>query len=508
MRHAPIPPRRTRRLFAAFLLAGASSLPLAACNLAPDYRPPHIDAPSSFKEAMAGMDTSAWQPARPADDVGRGAWWQAFGDPVLDDLETQVEAANPTLAVAVARHDRARAAASAAAGALAPNAGLDASITRNRQSDDRPLRGTGQQSAVYGANTWGVEAGYELDFWGRIRNSVAAGQAQAQASAADLADARLSLQAELARDYVDLRGVDGRLAILNETVAAYEKAVELTRTLFKGDIASGMDVSRAQSQLESVRSQAADLEATRATLEHAVAILVGKAPAEFSLAPVKWSLHPVPAPMTLPAALLQRRPDVAAAERRVAAANAGIGVARAAYYPAITLGAQAGFQDTGFQLMSLPMAMWSAGPSLSLPLFEGGRLDANLAGAQAGYREAVAEYRATVLESFREVEDGLAQVRWLGKAATAGGAGAKAARQTLDMAMNLYRDGADSYLDVVTAQTALLQAEQQTMLLEARQVQADVALIRALGGGWRVDDLPQDPAFMTAKPSTTAQAAP
>lgn len=490
------------------LLAGAA-LPLAACSLAPDYHPPQMAVPAAFKEAKAADADSAagkglWRVARPADDGRRGSWWEAFGDSTLNDLENRIEDANPTLAVAVARHDQARAAAAATASALLPSLDLTGSVQRARQSEDRPLRGS-DQPGVYGANSWGAEIGYELDFWGRVRNSVNAGEARTQASAADLAAARLGLQAELATDYVALRGVDGSLQILDETVKAYEKALVLTQTLFNGNIASGMDVSRAQTQLESVRSQTAELQASRATLEHAVAILVGQMPAQFSLPPVRWSLTPPPVPLTLPATLLQRRPDIAAAERRVAAANAGIGVARAAYYPAVTLRAQGGFQDTGFSLLSLPMSMWSVGPTVSLPLFEGGRLDANLAGAQALHREATATYRETVLQAFREVEDGLAQVRLLGKAATAQDAGITAARRTLDMAMNLYRDGAASYLDVVTAQTALLQAEQQSMALQSRQVQADVSLIRALGGGWdSKEDLPEEPALMSAKPQAVA----
>ncbi|MBB6255085.1 efflux transporter outer membrane subunit [Nitrospirillum iridis] len=467
------------------LLAGGALLALAACNLAPDYQPPQLVLPPAFKEAGG----SPWQPAQPSDQAARGPWWMAFNDPVLNGLEDKIEAANPTLKGALARYDEARAGAAAVSAGLLPRVDLDASLTNNRQSKDRPLRGANQRD-VYGSNTVGASASYEVDLWGKVRNQVAAGQAEAQASAADLASVRLGLQAELATDYFALRGLDERARILADTVAAYEKQLSLTQTLFQGRIVAGMDVSRAETQLDSARSQVSQVASQRAQMEHAIAALVGLTPAEFSLAPTPWTPTLPAVPTGLPSTLLQRRPDIAAAERDVRAANAGIGVARAAYYPDLSLQAVGGFQDTGFNLLKLPMAFWSVGPGVTLPLFEGGRLDAGLARAVAQQDEAAAKYRQTVLSAFREVEDNLAAIRWLGTAAKDEDAGTQAAQRTLGMAMNLYRDGADSYLDVVTAQTALLEAQQSSLDLHTRQVQADVALIRALGGGWDVGALP------------------
>ncbi|TWB36539.1 efflux transporter outer membrane subunit [Nitrospirillum pindoramense] len=469
------------------LLAGGALLALSACNLAPDYQPPHLDLPPAFKEAGG----APWQPAQPADQVTRGPWWTAFNDPVLNGLEDRIEAANPTLAVALARYDESRADAAAVSAGLLPRVDGTASLTNNRQSKDRPLRGAGQRD-VYGSNTVGASASYEIDLWGKVRNQVAAGRATAQASAADLASVRLGLQAELASDYFALRGLDERAHILADTVTAYEKQLSLTQTMFQGNIVAGMDVSRAETQLDSARSQVSQVASQRAQMEHAIAALVGAAPAQFSLAPVRWTPTLPAVPTGLPSTLLQRRPDVAAAERDVLAANAGIGVARAAYYPDLSLQAVGGFQDTGFNLLKLPMAFWSVGPGITLPLFEGGRLDAGLAKAVAQHDEASAKYRETVLNAFREVEDNLAAIRWLGAAAKDEDAGTLAAQRTLDMATNLYRDGADSYLEVVTAQTALLEAQQSSLDLHTRQVQADVALIRALGGGWSVEALPSD----------------
>ncbi|MDE1150030.1 MAG: efflux transporter outer membrane subunit [Azospirillaceae bacterium] len=482
-----------------YLLAGGALLALAACNLAPDYQPPSLTLPPAFKEAGG----APWGPAQPADATTRGPWWTAFNDPVLNGLEDKIETANPSLAVALARYDEARADAASMSAGLLPRADLNASITNNRQSEDRPLRSRTQQD-VYGNNTIGGTASYEVDLWGKVRNQVTAGRAASQASAADLASVRLGLQAELATDYFALRGLDDRAQILADTVTAYEKQLSLTQTMFKGHIVAGMDVSRAETQLDSARSQVSQIASQRAQMEHAIAALVGLAPAEFSLTAASWNPSLPAVPTGLPSSLLQRRPDIAAAERDVLAANAGIGVARAAYYPDLTLQASGGVENTGFNLFKLPMTFWSVGPGVTLPLFDGGRLDAGLAKAVAQHNEASAQYRGTVLTAFREVEDNLAAIRLLGQAAKEEDAGTGAAQRTLDMAMNLYRDGADSYLDVVTAQTALLEAQQSSLDLHTRQVQADVALIRALGGGWDVKSLPSQEEAATLPEDTKA----
>ena len=474
------------------LLASLLVLALAGCNLAPDYHPPKLDVPADFKE------TGPWRPAQPADDLARGAWWERFGDPRLSDLEAQIESDNPDLAAAAARYDQARALAGEAAADLSPQVAMTGSLSTNRQSQDRPLRGAAQPS-YYGANQLGVAAGYELDFWGRLRNQAASGVQSAQASGADLATLRLGLQAELASAYFTVRGLDNQAALLTDTVAALEKALDLTQRLYEGKIAPGIDVDRARTQLETARAQLSDVQARRSAAEHAVALLVGKAPAELSLSAQTGAIAAPDIPTGLPSSLLQRRPDIAAAERRVAAANSRIGVARAAFYPSVTLGLQSGFEGTSLNFLSLPNAMWALGPNLYLPLFEGGRLEAQEAFAVGQFNEAAAAYRSVVLQAFREVEDNAAQRRWLSSESDSERSAAAAAQKTLDGALLFYRQGAGSYLDVVTAQTALLQAQMGALDVETRRVLADVGLIRALGGGWDAADLPS-PAMAAAYP--------
>jgi len=458
------------------------ALALAGCNLAPDYHPPALTAPADYKE------TGPWHAAKPADDLSRGPWWERFGDRRLDALEVRVEGANPDLAAAAARYDQARALADEAAAGLSPQVALGGSLSDNRQSGDRPLRGSGQPN-YYGANQVGVAAGYEFDFWGRIHNMAVSGTRSAQASAADLATLRLGLQAELAVAYFTVRGLDDQAALLQDSVAAYEKSLSLTQRLVAGKIVAGMDVSRARTQLETARAQLSDTQARRSIAEHSVALLVGAAPADFSLQRETNDIALPSIPAGVPSTLLQRRPDIAAAERRVAAANSVVGVTRAAFYPTLSLGLLGGFQSTNLNFFNLPDSVWSIGPGITLPLLDGGRLDAEEAAAVAQFKEAGANYRSAVLRAFREVEDDAAQLRWLASEADSEAAAVTAAQQTLDAAMRLYRQGAGSYLDVTTAQIALLQAQQAALDVKTRRLLADVGLIRALGGGWGADAL-------------------
>jgi len=460
---------------------------LSACNLAPDYHAPLVAVPAAYKEV------GPWQPAAPSDDVPRDAWWQHFGDATLNRLEPQIDMANPDLAATVARYDQARAFAAEAEAGLDPQASLGASLSANRQSTTRPLRG-GNQPNFYGANQAAVSVGYEIDFWGKIRNEAQAGTALAQASAADLATMRLSLEAELGTDYFTLRGFDADAKLLTDTVGAYQKAVDLTRTLFQGKIASSLDVARAETQLETAKAQLSDVTAKRALMEHAIASLIGQPAGGFSIAPAvpPFTLPEVPA--SVPSTLLQRRPDIAAAERAVAAANSEIGVARAAFYPSVSLNLLAGLQSGGLGLLSLPNSFWSVGPDVTLPVFTGGKLDAEESAAYARFREASQDYRSTVLQAFQQVEDNLAELHWLGEASQHEEAGVTAAQQALDVAFNLYHEGASSYLEVVTAQTALLQAQQAALDFRTRRLAADIGLIRALGGGWDATDLSSDAA--------------
>lgn len=462
-------------------VALAAALLVSGCSFAPVYHAPAASIPTTFKEG------GAWQLARPADRVPRDRWWTVYRDPVLDHLEQQVAAANPNVAAAMARHDEATAYLAQARSGLFPTIGAEASVERQRQSDNRPLRGVGQPS-VYGTNNVDVGISYDLDLWGKIHNEVAAGNAAAQASEADLESVRLSLQADLANAYFNLRGLDAQQQLLNDTIATYQRALTLTMSRHAGGIASDLDVSRAQTQLDTARASADDIAARRALYEHAIASLTGKPASTFALAPVTEATYLPSIPTGVPAALLQRRPDIAAAERRVAQANAQIGVARAAFFPDISLGLDGGYQsDTLSPWLMAPNEIWSVGPSLVFTLFDGGRREAMTDQARARLAENGAKYKATVLLAFQQVEDNLAQLHHLGDEAIQQNAALIAAQRTLTLSMSRYRDGVVSYLDVVTSQTTELTTRTDALNLETRRLLASVGLIEALGGGWSTD---------------------
>ncbi|GAB3785710.1 efflux transporter outer membrane subunit [Dyella agri] len=477
--------RRIRPAALALALAGL----LAGCSLAPTYRVPAVPMPAAYKDG-----SGLWTRAAPADMSPRGHWWTMFHDPELDRLEQLLDASSPSLALALARYERASAFESETRAGLFPHLAVGGGPSDNRQSDNRPLRGANQPNE-YDADSAQFNAGYELDLWGRIRNEVAAGHAQAQAAQADLASARLSLEAQLADAYIQLRTDDIQARILASSLLAYQQGLTLTRNRMEGGIASGLSVARAQNQLSDAHAQVDELAAQRALTEHAIATLIGVPAPSFTLPASPQKLRAPTIPASVPSALLQRRPDIAAAERRTFAANANIGVARAAFFPSIGISGMYGWQDTGEgNLFAFGNRMWALGPFAALPLFDGGLRHAREREAQAAFDEAAAQYRQTVLDAFEQVEDNLALFTRLTHEAHDEDAAASSAQVAQQIATHRYTEGIINYLDVVTAQTAYLNAERAAQQVRMRRLQASVALVRALGGGWDVAMLAKPPA--------------
>jgi NodT family efflux transporter outer membrane factor (OMF) lipoprotein len=480
------------------LLTGVVAL--SACSLAPKYQVPTTPIAAQYKTV------GPWTSAQPADRIDRNGWWKMYGDAQLDDLETRLLANNTDLRAAYAHYQQAQAFVAQVESGLYPTISASAVPLRERQSDTAPLRGNGP--ADYNSVTLGASVKYDLDLWGRVRDSVVAGKDEAQATKADLASVQLSLQVELADSYIQLRGLDQQTDLLNETVVAYAKALQLTQTLHNSGIVSGLDVSRAQTQLSSAKSQLSQNLAQRALLEHAIAVLVGTSASEFSL-PEQTAAITLPAiPTGLPSTLLQRRPDVAAAERRVAEANAKIGVARAAYFPDITLGLTGGVQSAAYAgLVSAPNAFWAIGPQLVQYIFDGGYRRATLDAAKAATDEAGELYRGVVLSAFQQVEDNLALLTYLGTALDEQRNAATSAQTTVDLALRQYKQGTVGYLDVVEAQTVELEAQRSVLDIQTRQLSANVQLLHALGGGWSSDELAQvaaTPALVASNDQHTA----
>lgn len=456
----------------------ALALLLCGCSLAPRMNVPDVPAGESYKEA------GPWTLAQPADRLPRDSWWTLYATPEIDDLEKRLIAGNPSLAAALANYAQAKALSDQARAGLFPTLGVNAGASRARESAHAPLIGP-TTPRYYDDNVLGGTVSYELDLWGQIRNQVLAGEANAQASAADLENARLSLLAQLVDDYVQLRSLDRENAILDDTVKAYDHALELTEQRHGAGIAAGLDVAQAQTQLDAARSQAAQTLAQRALMEHAIAALLGVSASKFSIVTAIVDIRLPQIPAGVPTTLLERRPDIAAAQRRMIAANANIGVARAAYFPSITLGGQGGFQSTGLSSwLTAPSTFWAIGPNAVLSVLDGGLRRAQVAQARAQLDASAADYRGVVVAAFQQVEDSLASLNHYHDAAREEKAAVDAAQRTLSLSMALYKQGAADYLTVVTSQTALLQAQLQALNLDTLQLRASVDLVRSLGGGW------------------------
>jgi outer membrane protein, multidrug efflux system len=460
---------------------------LAGCDLAPVYDPPHFILPESYQ------GSAPFRVANPDEALSaRGDWWKLFGDEQLNRLEEQLGRANPTLAAAADAYAQARSLAAEAQSKMSPQVSADAGVSENKESVNRLFRSPTSRAPLREAsNQFGVAASWEPDFWHALANRAHEQKRLAQASAADLATARLSLQAELAHDYVALRGLDAQLEVLRESIASYQEAAEVTRLRTVGKIASGLDLARALNQLDSAQAQETEINLQRDLMQHAVAVLIGAMPSTFSIAPIgDFRLTPPPLPAGVPSELLERRPDIASAERRMAAANASIGVSRAAFYPNVTFSLAGGFADSGFNLLSLPNSLWSVGAGAMMPLFDGGLRRAQLRDSWAQYAQTRDEYRATVLAAFQEVEDSLSQTQRLATEDTQENEASEQAAQALSISTLLYKDGLDNYLSVSVAQVQALAARLSEVQIRIRQIEAAVSLIRALGGGWTMQALP------------------
>ncbi len=485
-------------------LTGAASvsvllMTLTSCAVGPDYKRPDMTTQATlatFKEALG------WKVAAPNDAITRGKWWEAFGDTPLNALVEKVDINNQNLKIAEAKYRQAQALSSSVQSSFFPTISANASETRSRAASGNTNRtasttGSSTNTGVASGNTFPVSTNHnlsanfswELDVWGRIRRQVEASDASRQASAADLESARLSAQSDLAFNYFQLRINDAQKQLLNDTVDAYAKSLELTKNRYNVGVAGKVDVAQAETQLKSAQAQAIDFGVQRAQLEHAIALLVGQAPGNFSLPELKWNIAVPAIPLALPSSLLERRPDIAGAERRVAAANAQIGVAKAAYYPTLSLTGNGGYSSPSLaNWISAPNRFWSLGPSLAETIFDFGKRGAVTDQAVAVYDQSVATYRQTVLQAFQEVEDNLAALRILETEATVQEEAVKAALESVALTLNQYKAGTVSYLNVVSVQTALLSNERTAMTLTGRRLTASVGLIKALGGGWHNTD--------------------
>jgi NodT family efflux transporter outer membrane factor (OMF) lipoprotein len=468
---------------------------LCGCMVGPKYIRSTAPQTPSFTEFGNSKEGDGWKVAQPDDGLLRGEWWELYGDTQLNELEEQVDPSNQTLKIAEANFRQARAAIRFNRSSEAPALGTSPSISTVRDSANQPYFPASEANNGTGDFTLPLDLSYEVDLWGRVRRTVTASREEAQASAADLETARLSLHAEVALDYFEVRSADAQERLLDDTVNAYSQALDLTKNRFEGGAAPKSDVAQAQTQLDAARVQATDIAVQRGQYEHALAVLIGKPPAAFDLSAIPLNLQPprLPSiPVALPTQLLERRPDIAASERRMAAANEQIGIAQAAYYPTLDLAAVAGLRGSSLlNWFNWPSRFWAVGPALSETLFDAGRRRATTESVKAGYDSAVANYRQTVLTSFQQVEDNIVVLRVLQTESAQQQNATEAAEEALRLFQNRYAGGVDTYLQVVTSQTTALANERNDIDIMRRQFEATVLLVKALGGGWDVSTLPK-----------------
>jgi NodT family efflux transporter outer membrane factor (OMF) lipoprotein len=492
---SPRPPLAWVRATALSLTA--LSLALAGCVVGPDYVRPGVAVPEGFKETPPG-----WKVAQPADEHDRGAWWTLYNDPQLNALEDKLNLANQTVAQFVAIYRQAHALTAEARAAYFPTVGVSASASRQRIGSGGSSSGASQRSFIGNSFATTLDATWEPDLWGRISRSVASQRAGEQGAAADLANARLSAQATLAQDYYQLRSLDAQQKVLDDTVVSYAQSLQLTQNQYAQGIVARADVIQAQTQLLSAQAAAVDNGIQRAQFEHAIAVLVGEPASTFALAPMPLDAVPPIAPLQMPSTLLERRPDIAAAERRAAAANEQIGVAIAAYFPLLTLSASGGFASSVLsQLFTTPARVWTLGPQLAATLFEGGLRRAQVEAARGAFDQNVANYRQAVLAAFQDVEDNLASQRILEGEVGIQRQTVQSARQALEIVTNQYKAGTVAYVSVLNAQTTAFAAAQKLAILDGQRMISSVGLVKSLGGGW---DVAQLPGVSGADPETSA----
>ena len=469
-----------------FVAAAVAAFALAGCSVGPKYVKPTAEVPADYKETP-----SNFKQAQPSDAITKGKWWEIYGDTQLNSLEEQVNVSNQTLKSAEAQFREARAAVRISRGALYPTVGVSPGVGRTEQSENAPLYNKVTEQRSYNNFIIPFDFSYELDLWGRVRKTIEASRSEAQASASDLANVNLSLHAELAMDYFQLRGLDAEKQLLDSTVVSYAKAVDLTSQRFHAGIASAVDLAQAQTTLETTRAQAVDVEVQRSTYEHAIAVLIGKPASTFHIDPLPLDLLPPAMPPGVPSDLLERRPDISAAERRVQEANANVGVARTAYYPLVTLSGEGGFQSAAFTtLLQGPSGLWALGGQAAQTIFDGGVRRGTNEQARAAYDKSVSDYRGTILTAFQEVEDNLSTLRILEDEAAKEDAAVAAANHSVQLSTTRYKGGVTNYLEVTTAESQALADQVTAVTIRTRRMTASVNLIKAIGGGWSTSQLP------------------